>query len=154
MAPACQSFLDNVVARDRRHLIAELPRGSLARDRFDSDCVLGTQFESLSAPPRILVLTEISPNPAISPESAGLSSRFCLPIAEGKACEHAIAKELQHLTTVWTQRGCQRLEYVIEQGAHSRPREEELRPTPLWSATLAVVLRDPGRCLVQAFGQV
>ena len=46
--------------------------GSLARDRFDSDCVLGTQ-SSLSAPPRILVLTEIFPNPAISPESAG----FC-----------------------------------------------------------------------------
>jgi hypothetical protein len=26
MAPACQSFLDNVVAQDQRHLIAELPR--------------------------------------------------------------------------------------------------------------------------------
>src|SRR5262249_30099305 len=47
MAPECQSLLDNLVARDRRHLIAELPRGeSLARDRFDSNCVLGTQFES------------------------------------------------------------------------------------------------------------
>jgi hypothetical protein len=32
--------------------------GSLARDRFDNDCVLGTQFESC-----ILVLTEISPEP-------------------------------------------------------------------------------------------
>ena len=35
------------------------------RDRFDTDCVLGTQFVFA------LVLTEISPNPAISPESAG-----------------------------------------------------------------------------------
>jgi hypothetical protein len=32
MAPACQSFLDNVVARDRRHLIAELPR-RITRER-------------------------------------------------------------------------------------------------------------------------
>ena len=48
--------------------------GSLARDRFDSDCVLGTQFEVLSAPPRILVLTEISRFSAISPELAGLFS--------------------------------------------------------------------------------
>ena len=31
------------------------------------------QVRVLPAPPRILVLTEISPNPAISPESAG----FC-----------------------------------------------------------------------------
>ena len=51
---------------DRRIAAVE----SLARDRFDSDCVLGTQFEVLSAPPRILVLTEISRNPAISPELA------------------------------------------------------------------------------------
>ena len=35
------------------------------KDRFDTDCVLGTQFVSH------LVLTEISPNPAISPELAG-----------------------------------------------------------------------------------
>jgi hypothetical protein len=70
MAPECQSFLDNVVARDWRHLIAELPRlESLARDRFDSDCVLGTQFE-----PRILSLTEISWLLETSPELAGLFS--------------------------------------------------------------------------------
>ena len=44
LAPECQSFLDNVVAQ--RYLIAELSRWNpLARDRFDSDCVLGTQFE-------------------------------------------------------------------------------------------------------------
>ena len=45
--------------------------GSLARDRFDSDCVLGTQFES-SQPHHAFSLTEISRNPAISPELAGL----------------------------------------------------------------------------------
>src|SRR5271167_3155267 len=32
MASACQSFLHNVVARDRRHLIAELPR-RITRER-------------------------------------------------------------------------------------------------------------------------
>src|ERR1700756_4521520 len=32
MAPECQSFLDNVVARDRRHLIAELPWGNHSRE--------------------------------------------------------------------------------------------------------------------------
>ena len=32
MAPECQSFLDNVVARDQRHLIAELPR-RITRER-------------------------------------------------------------------------------------------------------------------------
>src|SRR5690349_3594486 len=32
MAPASQSFLDNVVARDQRHLIAELPR-RITRER-------------------------------------------------------------------------------------------------------------------------
>src|SRR4029077_17476102 len=32
MAPACQSFLDSVVARDQRHLIAELPR-RITRER-------------------------------------------------------------------------------------------------------------------------
>ena len=53
---------------DRRIAAVE----SLARDRFDSDCVLGTQFEVLSAPPRTLGLTEISPNPAISPEFGGV----------------------------------------------------------------------------------
>jgi hypothetical protein len=46
VAPASRSFLDNVVARDQRHLITNCRDGSLARDRFDSDCLLGTQFES------------------------------------------------------------------------------------------------------------
>src|SRR6202008_4128412 len=41
-APERQSFLDNVVARDQRHLRG----GSLARDRFDSDCVLGRQVRA------------------------------------------------------------------------------------------------------------
>jgi hypothetical protein len=41
---------------------------------------------------------------------------------EGKAREHAIAKELQHLATVWTQRGRQRLEYVVEHFNENRPR--------------------------------
>ena len=43
-------------------------------------------------------------------------------IDEGKAREHAIAKELQHLTAVWTQRGRQRLEYVVEHFNKNRPR--------------------------------
>ena len=46
MAPECQSFLDMLLLEigdiDRRIAAGE----SLARDRFDSDCVLGTQFES------------------------------------------------------------------------------------------------------------
>ena len=46
------------------------------RDRFDSDCVLGTQFEVLSAPPRILVLTVISRFSPNSPECAGLFSEI------------------------------------------------------------------------------
>ena len=41
---------------------------------------------------------------------------------ESKACEHAIAEELQHLTAVWTQRGCQRLEYVVEHFDENRLR--------------------------------
>jgi hypothetical protein len=46
MAPECQSFLDMLLLEigdiDGRIAAGE----SLARDRFDSDCVLGTQFES------------------------------------------------------------------------------------------------------------
>jgi hypothetical protein len=41
---------------------------------------------------------------------------------ESKACEHSIAEELQHLTAVWTQRGCQRLEYIVEHFDEDRPR--------------------------------
>jgi hypothetical protein len=41
---------------------------------------------------------------------------------EGKARKHAIAKELQHLTAVRTQRRCQRLEYVVEHFNENRPR--------------------------------
>jgi hypothetical protein len=41
---------------------------------------------------------------------------------EGKAREHAIAKELQYLTAVWTQRGCQRLEYVVKHVNEDWPR--------------------------------
>jgi hypothetical protein len=33
---------------------------------------------------------------------------------ERKACEHAIAHELQHLTAVQTQRGRQALEYIVK----------------------------------------
>src|SRR6516165_4252974 len=68
MAPECQSFLDNVGARDgdidRRIAAGE----SLARDRFDSDCVLGTHrsngdFPVLAGIPRM---------------GGGCLARFCL----------------------------------------------------------------------------
>ena len=52
---------------DRRIAAGE----SLARDRFDSDCVLGTQLESSP-----LGLTEISRFLPNSPERAGLFSEI------------------------------------------------------------------------------
>jgi hypothetical protein len=41
---------------------------------------------------------------------------------QGKAREHAIAKELQHLSPAWPQRGRQRLEDVVEHFNKNRPR--------------------------------
>src|SRR5215472_14940424 len=35
-------------------------------------------------------------------------------IEKGKAREHSVAEELQHLSAMWTQRGRQRLEYIVE----------------------------------------
>ena len=62
MAPECQSFLDNVVAQ--RHLIAELPRWNHSRETGS----MATACLARSS----VVLTEISPNPAISPEIGGV----------------------------------------------------------------------------------
>ena len=72
MAPECQSFLDMLLLEigdiDRRIAAGE----SLARDRFDSDCVLGTQFES-SQPHHVLSFQWRFPGPRRgSPELAGL----------------------------------------------------------------------------------
>ena len=43
-------------------------------------------------------------------------------VDKGKAREHAVAKELQHLSAVWTQRGRQRLEYVVKHFNKNWPR--------------------------------
>ena len=43
-------------------------------------------------------------------------------VHEGKAREHAIAKELQHLSPAWAQRGREHLEDVIEHFNKDRPR--------------------------------
>src|SRR5262249_38004607 len=43
-------------------------------------------------------------------------------VDKGKAREHAVAEELQHLSAVWTQRGRQRLEYVVKHFNKNWPR--------------------------------
>ena len=78
MAPDCQSFLDMLLLEigdiDRRIAAGE----SLARDRFDSDCVLGTQFESSQPHHALSFQLRFPGSRRLGPNWRGYLARRCL----------------------------------------------------------------------------
>ena len=59
---------------------------------------------------------------ASAPASGARNSETAVAPATPKLAEHASAKELQHMSPAWAQRGRQRLEDVVEHFNKDRPR--------------------------------